>query len=57
MTESAPSSGLSERGARMTVTGRRTDMTPRVNRDRSSVLRASEFPEGDVAVRLDGGSR
>ena len=31
-------------------------MTPRVNRDRFSVLRASEFPEGDVAVRLDGGS-
>jgi hypothetical protein len=36
-----------------------TDMTSRVNGDRFSVCPpcvGSEFPEGDVAVSLDGGS-
>jgi hypothetical protein len=32
------------------------DMTSRVNRDRFSVFQGAEFPEGDVAVSLDGGS-
>jgi hypothetical protein len=40
----------------MTLYGRRTDMTFLVNRDGFSVFGSSEFPEGDVAVRLDGWS-
>jgi hypothetical protein len=32
------------------------DMTSRVKRDRFSVFQDAKFPEGDVAVSLDGGS-